>query len=70
MILACDGLWDVVTDQQAVELVTEGIRELAPIAQNLEAEGRCLAEVLARMLVEEGLARGSDDNISVVIIFL
>jgi len=70
VILACDGLWDVVNDQQAVELVTEGLRELAPIARQLEVQGRSLAEILARMLVEEGLARGSNDNISVVVIFL
>lgn len=70
VILACDGLWDVVNDQHAVELVAQGLRELAPIAPRLEAEGRSLAEILARMLVEEGLARGSNDNISVVVIFL
>mmetsp|Transcript_44832 Transcript_44832/g.130587 ORF Transcript_44832/g.130587 Transcript_44832/m.130587 type:complete len:281 (+) Transcript_44832:177-1019(+) len=70
VILACDGLWDVMNDQQAVELVADSLRELAPFARTLEAEGRSLAEILARMLVEEGLARGSNDNISVVVIFL
>lgn len=70
VILACDGLWDVMNDQQAVELVSESMRELTPIARQLEAEGRSMAEILARMLVEEALARGSNDNISCVIIFL
>lgn len=70
IILACDGLWDVVSDQQAVQLVLDGMRELMPIARQLEAEGRSLAEILARMLVEEALARGSTDNVSCVVIFL
>jgi len=70
VILACDGLWDIMNDQQAVELVGECLRELTPIARRLEAEGRSVAEILARMLVEEALARGSNDNISCVVIFL
>merc|ERR1719215_1000684 len=50
IILACDGLWDVMNDQQAVELVVESLRELAPMTRQLEAEGRSIVEILARML--------------------
>eukprot|EP00434_Breviolum_minutum_P014133 symbB.v1.2.012461.t1/scaffold858.1/size157433/9 len=113
IILACDGVWDVINDQQAtslyqredfgydtlasevlhlcgdfdtagfekegtsfpselvklsaeeaVQLVLESMRELTPIARQLEADGRSMAEILSRMLVEEALARGSNDNIS------
>mmetsp|Transcript_15709 Transcript_15709/g.34468 ORF Transcript_15709/g.34468 Transcript_15709/m.34468 type:complete len:281 (-) Transcript_15709:85-927(-) len=70
VVVACDGLWDVMNDQQAVELVNESMRELLPIQRQLEAEGRSIAEILARMLVEEALARGSNDNISCLVIFL
>jgi len=70
IIVACDGLWDVVSDQQAVDLVNESVRELAPLQRQLEIEGRSIAEILARMLVEEALARGSDDNVSCVVVFL
>jgi len=70
VILACDGLWDVMNDQQAVELVRECMRELEPMQHSLEAQGRSIAEIFARMLVEEALARGSSDNISCVVIFL
>mmetsp|Transcript_3235 Transcript_3235/g.9878 ORF Transcript_3235/g.9878 Transcript_3235/m.9878 type:complete len:281 (-) Transcript_3235:69-911(-) len=70
IILACDGLWDVMNDQQAVECVVGCIRELQPLLRQLEVEGRSLAEILARMLVEEALARGSNDNVSCVVIFL
>mmetsp|Transcript_6266 Transcript_6266/g.14232 ORF Transcript_6266/g.14232 Transcript_6266/m.14232 type:complete len:281 (+) Transcript_6266:96-938(+) len=70
IILACDGIWDVMNDQQAVQLVIESMKELTPLARQLEAEGRSMAEILARMLVEEALARGSNDNISCLVIFL
>lgn len=70
IILACDGVWDVINDQQAVQLVLESMRELTPIARQLEADGRSMAEILSRMLVEEALARGSNDNISCLVIFL
>lgn len=70
VIVACDGLWDVVNDQEAVDLVASSIRELVPYERQLEAEGRSKAEILARMLLEEALQRGSSDNISCIIIFL
>jgi len=70
VIVACDGLWDVIDDQQAVELVVECMEELKPQFDQLQREGRSLAEIYARMLVEEALARGSNDNISCVVIFL
>lgn len=70
IILACDGLWDVCNDQEAVDLVSGSLRELIPYEKQLEAEGRSKSEILARMLVEESLQRGSNDNISCVLIFL
>merc|ERR1719487_3059820 len=44
VIVACDGLWDVIVDQQAIQLVADCLRELAPMARQLEAEGRSVAE--------------------------
>jgi len=70
IINACDGLWDVLSDQQAVELVNQSLRELEPLKQQLHLENRSLAEILSRMLVEEALARGTTDNVSCVVIFL
>merc|ERR1719326_1935517 len=70
VIIACDGLWDVVSDQQAIDLVNQSLRELEPFKRQLQHEGRSIVEILARMLVEEALARGSDDNVSCVVIFL
>jgi serine/threonine protein phosphatase PrpC len=70
VIVACDGLFDVVSDQEAVDLVIDSLRELEPWKEQLHREGRSLPQILARMLVEEALAHGSTDNVSCVVIFL
>lgn len=74
VIVACDGLWDVVEDQESVNLVLEGIRELMALlppnaGQDNLTHRRSMAEVLARMLVEEALARGTSDNVTCLMIF-
>lgn len=73
VIVACDGLWDVVEDQESVNLVLEGIRELMQLLPNVGQDNlthrRSMAEVLARMLVEEALARGTSDNVTCLMVF-
>merc|ERR1740121_2662254 len=73
VIVACDGLWDVVEDQESVNLVLEGMRELLALIPAMGQDGpshrRVMAEVLSRMLVEEALARGSSDNVSCLMVF-
>merc|ERR1712151_943902 len=73
VIVACDGLWDVMDDQESVNLVLEGIRELMVIlpsaGQDNLTHRRSMAEILARMLVEEALARGPSDNVTSLMIF-
>mmetsp|Transcript_8594 Transcript_8594/g.24129 ORF Transcript_8594/g.24129 Transcript_8594/m.24129 type:complete len:286 (-) Transcript_8594:74-931(-) len=73
VIVACDGLWDVVEDQESVNLVLEGIRELMSllpnVGQEVAAHRKSMAEVLARMLVEEALARGTSDNVTCLMVF-
>lgn len=73
VIVACDGLWDVMDDQESVNLVLESIREIMQLLPNSGTNGhthrRAMGEVLARMLVEEALARGTSDNVSCFIIF-
>ena len=51
-ILACDGLWDVVTDQECIDYIAD---------QEDPAEA-------AHMLVDFALEQGSTDNISVIVV--
>lgn len=51
-IVACDGLWDVCTDQEAVEFV----------------QGDTDAQAMAQKLVQTALDKGAKDNISVMVI--
>lgn len=73
VIVACDGLWDVMEDQESVNLVLQGIRELMNLVpkngQDHLAHRRSMAEILSRMLVEEALARGTSDNVTCLMIF-
>lgn len=58
LILACDGLWDVVKAGEAVDLVVQHL-----------AEGGDRSSI-AKLLVDSAKSRGSNDNISVVVVFL
>ena len=55
IILACDGLWDVFKDQEAVDFVLARIDE---------------RDQVSKYLVAEALKRGSTDNITVCVAFL
>merc|ERR1712194_936557 len=67
-ILACDGLWDVLSDQEAVSLVLEALTEFHYMGVNVN-EIQQKAELYSRVLLEESLLRGSTDNVTVQIVF-
>lgn len=70
VILACDGLWDVMEDQESVNIVLEGLRELITLTPDVDLRGAYFkSQILARMLVEEALARGTSDNVTVLVVF-
>eukprot|EP01119_Soliformovum_irregulare_P017608 TRINITY_DN5258_c0_g1_i1.p1 TRINITY_DN5258_c0_g1~~TRINITY_DN5258_c0_g1_i1.p1 ORF type:complete len:311 (-),score=83.17 TRINITY_DN5258_c0_g1_i1:47-979(-) len=54
LILACDGLWDVVSDEEAIEMVV----------------GETDAQALSEKLLQQALKRGSTDNISILVVVL
>ncbi|CAL4930505.1 unnamed protein product [Urochloa decumbens] len=60
LILASDGLWDKIDNQEAVDLAR-------PLCINSDKASRMAA---CRMLTETSISRGSTDDISVVIIHL
>lgn len=59
LILACDGVWDVMSSQDCVELVRE-----------LFSSGETNLQLVAEEVVDQALFKGSKDNISAVVVQL
>jgi len=57
LITACDGVWDVFTDQEACDVISARIKSNPHIT----------ADALSKQLVEAAYSKGSGDNISVAI---
>lgn len=57
LILACDGVWDVISDQECVNLIHENANTM-----------NC--QQLAEFILKRSLSLGSTDNISIIIIKL
>jgi len=55
LVLACDGLWDVVSNDEAFSLIRDTVKD----------PGMC-----AKRLGSEAVTRNSGDNITVVVVFL
>jgi serine/threonine protein phosphatase PrpC len=55
VVLGTDGLWDVLADAEVVGLVRDTVKE---------------PSMCAKRLVMEALSRGSNDNVSAVVVFL
>ncbi|XP_021754346.1 probable protein phosphatase 2C 8 [Chenopodium quinoa] len=68
MVIASDGLWDVVSNETACDLVRKCCSGEVVSRRMVEGSiGNCAA-ASAGMLVELALARGSQDNISVIVV--
>lgn len=59
LILACDGVWDVLSDQEAGDLILE----------RFKAEGGPFNGA-SQLLVDTAIQKGSADNITAIVIFL
>lgn len=60
LILACDGVWDVFSDQEGVDFVNDKIRQ----------NNNNICPDAAKYLVQAAIDRGSSDNITVIIVYL
>lgn len=58
LIMACDGLWDVVTYQESIDFVAEGIKASKSL------------DTIAEELTQLALTKGSYDNITVIVLSL
>jgi serine/threonine protein phosphatase PrpC len=72
VLLASDGLWDVMTSQECVDFVS---RRLKSVPKHISNEERIRAlytkrKVMSRLLANEALRRGTGDNICIVIVWL
>lgn len=65
LILACDGVWDVFTSQEAVDYVYMAFRQETACGNSLTEQ--TIARV-SDSLVQACLDKGSTDNISVVLV--
>lgn len=69
IIMGCDGVWDVLGNQEAVDFVLERYDEIIKnkkLPPNLKAKSEFN---IAQKLAEYAINKGSSDNISLIILF-
>ncbi len=66
LLLASDGLWDVLTNQEAVNLAQRCLKRARQRGASRQAAARVAASVLTRAAVDQG----SSDNVTVVVVDL
>ena len=70
LVIASDGLWDVVSNQFACEIVRRRFNRQIRRRFSDGLSGSSTAAEAAALLAELAIARGSKDNISVVVVDL
>jgi len=73
ILLASDGLWDVMTSQEVVDFIHETMQEdikTASQQQDTTSLNHLLRRTMARRVAKEAIIRGSGDNVCVVMVWL
>jgi serine/threonine protein phosphatase PrpC len=71
LVLACDGLWDVISDNEAVTMVYDYChRSKTSSAQAASSSYLPNMDDVAQYLIEQALRRGTSDNITVIVVWL
>jgi serine/threonine protein phosphatase PrpC len=74
ILLASDGLWDVMTSQEVVDFVHESLKNSsgnhAKTTDETNADTPFERKQMARTVANEAIERGSADNVCVVVVWL
>jgi protein phosphatase len=69
LLLACDGLWDVLCNEEATQFVMDHLRRIGPDKLR-NSDPQKILDDCAIKLCDYAIERGSMDNVSVTIVFL
>jgi serine/threonine protein phosphatase PrpC len=72
VVLACDGVWDVLTDNEVCEILKEDYIEFqSTYSKTLPKKNKSgKAKLMSSKLIKIALSRGSKDNISCMVVLL
>jgi len=75
IVLASDGLWDVMTSQDCVNFIHERLNECPEAMKKstpleIQRQEHARRKTMSRFVANEALKRGSGDNVCVVIVWL
>lgn len=71
LILASDGLWDVISSETACRVTRKCLEAKRTLDSKHTGEAAgCAAREAAAVLARLAISRGSDDNVSVVVVEL
>ena len=65
IIIGCDGLWDVMSNQDVTNFILNKMNEIKISNMYRNSESN-----IAFLLADYAIKKGSTDNISIIIIFL